>query len=244
MKATINRISHRLRRGVIPQVLHWWGITPLKTGGKIVLLSSLLSSFLVTGVKLLNVAEPAELFLFDQLVRSRPSQDLDPRMTIVGITEADIRQYGWPLTDDLLAEVIQTLQAQNPKVVGLDLYRSTLRPPGSTDLIEALAAPNLVAIMNVGSTQGQGEVPPPPTVEPERVGFNDFPTDSDGVIRRNLVFVRSPEGGYYSFALRVIMAYQGYASEALRAEENHLILGDRAIRVLSTRDGGYPRVDS
>ncbi|MGB7311580.1 MAG: EAL domain-containing protein [Nodosilinea sp.] len=244
MKATINRISHRLRRGVIPQVLHWWGITPLKTGGKIVLLSSLLSSFLVTGVKLLNVAEPAELFLFDQLVRSRPSQDLDPRMTIVGITEADIRQYGWPLTDDLLAEVIQTLQAQNPKVVGLDLYRSTLRPPGSTDLIEALAAPNLVAIMNVGSTQGQGEVPPPPTVEPERVGFNDFPTDSDGVIRRNLVFVRSPEGGYYSFALRVIMAYQGYASEALRAEENHLILGDRAIRVLSTRDGGYQSVDS
>ncbi|MBE9110950.1 EAL domain-containing protein [Nodosilinea sp. LEGE 07298] len=253
MKATINRIGHRLRRGVVPQVLHWWGGAPLNTGGKIVLLTSLLSSVLVTGVKLLNVLEPAELFLFDQVVRwsetgsegpSRPSQNLDPRMTIVGITEADIRQYGWPLTDDLLAEVIQTLQAQDPKVVGLDLYRSTLRPPGSTDLIESLTAPNLIAIMNVGSTQGQGEVPAPPTVEPERVGFNDFPTDSDGVIRRNLVFVRSSEGGYYSFALRVIMAYQGYASTDLRAEENHLFLGDRAIRVLSTRDGGYQNVDS
>ncbi|MGB3199540.1 MAG: EAL domain-containing protein [Nodosilinea sp.] len=217
---------------------------PLNTGGKIVLMASLLASAMVTGVKLLNVLEPAELFLFDQLVRSRPSQDLDPRMTIVGITEADIRQYGWPLTDDLLAEVIQNLQAQNPKVVGLDLYRSTPRPPGSADLLEALAAPNLVAIMNVGSTQGQGEVPPPPTVEPERIGFNDFPTDSDGVIRRNLVFVRGSEGGYYSFALRVIMAYQGYASTALRAGENHLFLGDRAIRVLSAQDGGYQNVDS
>ncbi|HZG40059.1 MAG TPA: EAL domain-containing protein [Nodosilinea sp.] len=217
------------------------------------LLASLLASTLVTGVKVLNVLEPAELFLFDQLVRwsetgpkgrSRPSQDLDPRMTIVGITEADIRQYGWPLTDEVLAEVIQKLQANTPRVVGLDLYRSTFRPPGSADLAAVLAAPNLIAIMNVGSTQGQGEVPPPPTVEPERVGFNDFPTDSDGVIRRNLIFVRSRDGGYYSFALRVIMAYQGYASEGLRAGENHLFLGDRAIRVLSARDGGYQNVDS
>jgi CHASE2 domain-containing sensor protein len=211
VKATLNRINHQLRRWVVPQVLHWWGATPLTTGGKIVLLASLLASALVTGAKVLTVLEPAELFFFDQLVRSRPSQDLDPRMTIVGITEADIRQYGWPLSDELLADVIQTLQVHNPRVIGLDLYRSTLRPPGSADLVKALAAPNLMAIMNVGSTQGQGEVPPPPTVEPERIGFNDFPTDSDGIIRRNLVFVRSPDGGYYSFALRVVMAYEGYS---------------------------------
>lgn len=244
MKATLNRINHRLRRRVVPQVLHWWGATPLTTGGKIVLLASLVASALVTGAKVLTVLEPAELFFFDQLVRLRPSQDLDPRMTIVGITEADIRQYGWPLNDEILADVIQTLQVHTPSVVGLDLYRSTLRPPGSADLVEALAAPNLIAIMNVGSTQGQGEVPPPPTVEPERIGFNDFPTDSDGIIRRNLVFVRSLDGGYYSFALRVVMAYEGYAAEALRAGANHLYLGDRAIPVLSARDGGYQNVDS
>ncbi|MBD2105769.1 EAL domain-containing protein [Nodosilinea sp. FACHB-13] len=244
MKATLNRINHRLRRRVVPQVLHWWGATPLTTGGKIVLLASLMASALVTSAKVLTVLEPAELFLFDHLVRTRPSQDLDPRMTIVGITEADIRQYGWPLSDELLADVIKTLQVHTPRVIGLDLYRSTLSPSGSADLIEALAAPNLMAIMNVGSTQGQGEVPPPPTIEPERVGFNDFPIDSDGIIRRNLVFVRSPDGGYYSFALRVVMAYKGYASEALTAEANHLYLGDRAILVLSARDGGYQNVDS
>nr|WP_242023849.1 EAL domain-containing protein [Nodosilinea sp. FACHB-13] len=203
-----------------------------------------MASALVTSAKVLTVLEPAELFLFDHLVRTRPSQDLDPRMTIVGITEADIRQYGWPLSDELLADVIKTLQVHTPRVIGLDLYRSTLSPSGSADLIEALAAPNLMAIMNVGSTQGQGEVPPPPTIEPERVGFNDFPIDSDGIIRRNLVFVRSPDGGYYSFALRVVMAYKGYASEALTAEANHLYLGDRAILVLSARDGGYQNVDS
>ncbi len=225
-------------------MLLWWGATPLNAGGKLVLLASVLAGSLVTGVKVLNVLEPAELFVFDRLVRSHPSQALDSRMTIVGITEADIRQYGWPLTDQLLAQVITKLQAHEPRVVGLDLYRSSLRPPGSKELIEALAAPNLVAIMNVGSTAGQGEVPPPSTVEADRVGFNDFPTDSDGIIRRSLMYVRSPDGGYYSLALRVVMAYTGLAPAALRAGENHLYLGDRAIPVLSGQEGGYQSVDS
>ncbi|HSM83509.1 MAG TPA: EAL domain-containing protein [Nodosilinea sp.] len=229
---------------MVPRALLWWEATPFSTGGKIVLLASVLASALVTGVKYFNVLEPAELFLFDHLVRSRPSQDLDPRMTIVGITEADIRQYGWPLTDKLLAQVIDNLQVHQPQVVGLDLYRSTARPPGEAELIAALEAQNLIVIKNVGSALGQGEVPPPPTVEADRVGFNDFPTDSDGVIRRNLMFVRSPDGGYYSFALRVIMAYNGYTAPALRAEANHLYLGDRAIPVLSGQDGGYQDVDS
>lgn len=228
----------------MPQILRWKGIPFLNTGSKIVLLASLAASALVTSVKVLNGLEPAELFVFDRLVRSSPSQELDPRITIVGITEADIRQYGWPLSDQLLAQVINQVQDHQPQVVGLDLYRSTLRPPGSQDLIEALAAPNLIAIMNVGSTQGQGEVPPPPTIDLDRVGFNDFPTDSDGIIRRNLVFVRSRNGGYFSFALRVIMAYGGYPTAALSAGENHLFLGDRIIPVLSAQDGGYQTVDS
>lgn len=244
MKAAINAISHRLRHRVVPRASLWWSAVPLQTGGKIVLLASVLASAMVTGVKLLNLLEPAELFLFDYLVRSRPSQPLDPRMLIVSITEADIRQYGWPLTDDILAQVMDRLQVYEPRVVGLDLYRSSFRPPGSTGLIESLAAPNLVAIMNVGSTVGQGEVPAPPTVEADRVGFNDFPTDSDGIIRRNLIFVRSPEGGYFSFALRVVMAYAGYPLEALKVDENNLYLGDRAIPVLSAQDGGYQAVDS
>ncbi|MBE9137403.1 EAL domain-containing protein [Nodosilinea sp. LEGE 07088] len=244
MKATIKAINHRLHRHVVPWVVRWWGITPLNTGSKIVLLASVLTSALVTGMKVATILEPAELFLFDRLVRSLPSEDLDPRMTIVGITEADIRQYGWPLSDQVLAQVINQIQNYQPRVVGLDLYRSTPRPPGSSELIEELANPNLVAIRNVGSTQGQSEVPPPPTVDRDRVGFNDFPTDSDGIIRRNLIFVRSQEGGYYSFALRVIMAYAGYSADALRAEENYLYLGDRAIPVLSAQDGGYQNVDS
>jgi diguanylate cyclase (GGDEF)-like protein len=244
VKAAFKTFRHRLQRRVVPQVRHWWGIAPLKTGTKIVLVASIVASALVSGIKVLTWLEPAELFWFDRLVRSLPAQDLDPRITIVGITEADIRQYGWPLSDALLAQVIDNLQAHQPQVVGLDLYRSTPREPGHAELIRALTAPNLIAIKNVGSTIGLGEVPAPPTVEPDRVGFNDFPTDADGVIRRNLLFVRSPDGGYYSFGLRVVMAYQGYPPHSLKADEHYLHLGDRSIEVLSSKHGGYQDVDS
>jgi diguanylate cyclase (GGDEF)-like protein len=216
----------------------------LSSGSKIMLLSSLAVAALLTGGKSLGILEPAELTLFDHLVRSRPDPPPDDRITIVGITEADVQQYGWPLDDATMAELLDAIQAHQPRVVGLDLYRSSFRPPGSEALQQALAAQNLIAIYNVGSAPGVGEVPAPPTVEPERVGFNDIPTDSDGVIRRNLMFVRGSQGGYYSFALRVALAYGSSPPSPLTYDDDHLFFGNATLRVLSGNEGGYHGVDS
>lgn len=216
------------------------------TGTKIVLLSSIAATLGVTGLKLLQVIEPAELYVFDRMVRSQPDQAINPRITIIGMSEGDIRQYGWPLSDGLLAKVLADVQAHQPRVVGLDLYRSTLRPPGSAALVEQLAAPNLIAIKNVGNDPFLGEVPPPPTVPSDRIGFNDLPTDSDGIIRRNLLYVGGQEEDYYSFGLRVVMADAQNSDNPrpLDADDNYLYLGDLPIRVLSGREGGYQSVDS
>jgi len=198
----------------------------------------------VTGLKFMRALEPAELFTFDQLVRSLPDQDLDPRLTIVGITEEDIQQYGWPLPDRDLAKMLDILQRHNPTVIGLDLYRSTSRPPGKAELEAELDADNLIAIMNVGSSRELGDVPPPPSVPRERIGFNDFPTDSDGIIRRNLLFVRGSEQGHYSFVLRVLMKHLNIAPENFRYDENALYLNDVVIPALNQGTGGYQAVDS
>lgn len=159
------------------------------------------------------------------------------------MSEGDIRQYGWPLSDGLLAKVLADVQAHQPRVVGLDLYRSTLRPPGSAALVEQLAAPNLIAIKNVGNDPFLGEVPPPPTVPSDRIGFNDLPTDSDGIIRRNLLYVGGQEEDYYSFGLRVVMADAQNSDNPrpLDADDNYLYLGDLPIRVLSGREGAINR---
>jgi diguanylate cyclase (GGDEF)-like protein len=210
-------------------------------------MSSLLALASVTGLKLLRALEPAELFVFDQLVRSLPDRDLDPRLTIVGITEEDIQQYGWPLSDQDLADLLRNLQYHSPSVIGLDLYRSTSRPPGQAELEAELDAENIVAIMNVGNSQLQGQggdVPPPPTVPQDRVGFNDFPTDSDGIIRRNLLFVRGADQGYFSFALRVVMKQLNLPPMDLTYDEQALYLDGRPIPALTDGIGGYQDIDS
>jgi len=239
VKVYLNKVFNVLRQ-MLPQA----GATSLSAGGRIILLSSLLAMGSVTGLKFMRALEPAELFTFDQLVRSLPDQDLDPRLTIVGITEEDIQQYGWPLPDRDLAKMLDILQRHNPTVIGLDLYRSTSRPPGKAELEAELDADNLIAIMNVGSSRELGDVPPPPSVPRERIGFNDFPTDSDGIIRRNLLFVRGSEQGHYSFVLRVLMKHLNIAPENFRYDENALYLNDVVIPALNQGTGGYQAVDS
>ncbi len=244
VKAPFIALKHRLRTVLSSGISLSSKGKALATGSKIILLSSLVTSLWVTAIKELGVFEPGELFVFDYLVRLQPDQDFNPRLTIIGITEGDLHQYGWPLSDQVLAELLATVQAHQPRVVGLDLYRNTARPPGTTALVEQLAAKNLIAIENVGYTPTGSEVPPPPSVERERVGFNDFPTDADGVIRRNLLFVRGQPYSYYSFGLRVVLADSLDSPLPLRAEEHHLYIGNIPIPVLTQSDGGYQAVDS
>lgn len=216
------------------------------SGGPIILASSLLVVGLVYGLKQMGLVEPTELFTFDRLTRQIPDQPLDDRMVIVGITEEDIQQYGWPLNDDVLAMLLQQLQKHQPRVIGLDLYRSNFKPPGQEELKAQLAAQNLIAIMNVGSDPEVGEVPPPPTVEPDRIGFNDFPTDLDGVIRRNLLFVRTSERDYYSFALRVVLMslqIDSRQSRAFEVDPTAIYLNGQPLSALYRADGGYHQVD-
>jgi diguanylate cyclase (GGDEF)-like protein len=243
VNTALGKISRFVER-IFPKGSNQSGLWALATGSKIVIISSLLMGGMATGLRYLGLLEPAELFAFDSLVRAHQDQDLDSRLTIIGITEEDIQQYGWPLEDHYLADLLAKIQAHQPNIIGLDLYRSSFRPPGEAALVDQLAADNLIAIMNVGSSPSQGDVPPPPTVAPERIGFNDFPTDSDGVIRRNLLFVGGAERSYYSLGLRVVMAYESYTEADLSRDDHYLYLGDIPLKALSSNDGGYQNVDA
>jgi len=217
---------------------HW-----LRAGTRLVVISSLLVTGALSALRATGVLQSAELYLFDAATRTLPDQPPHPDMTVVSITEEDVQQYGWPLSDRLLALTITKLQAHTPAVIGLDLYRSSPRPPGNQDLVQAMAADNLIAIMNVGGNMPQGDVPPPPTVPWDRVGFNDLPVDRDGAIRRTLVYVKSSPDGYYSFGLRVVMAFLG-PQGALTIDENQLRLGDAELERLPPFAGGYATVDN
>ena len=205
--------------------------------------SVVFSSLLVTGLglatKRLGWLEPLELNMFDQWVRLQPTLPDDDRLLIIGITEEDIRRYGWPIKDDLLAAALTRLQTANPTVIGLDLYRDLPVPPGEQALIEQLNEPNLIAITN-----NAFEIPPPPTVPAERVGFNDFTLDPDGILRRNLLQVGDGENPYFSFALQLSQQYLASTGGEFSYNSDALLWGDATLWRLQSTDGGYQTADT
>ncbi|TVQ58871.1 MAG: CHASE2 domain-containing protein, partial [Spirulina sp. DLM2.Bin59] len=206
--------------------------------------SSLLLMALYIWVERQGFTEPLELVIADYWVAHQPTAEPDPRFLIVTITEADIHRQGWPIGNDQLAEVLKRIQDYQPRVVGLDLYRNL---PGTADhpaLARQLQAANLIAIEEIVNN-----IPPPPHVPRDRVGFNDFTLDPDGVIRRLLLFVggADAEQSYYSFALRVSLAYLG---EAAQFDEDQFLDRDRLwingvpFPRLTPHVGGYQRADT
>ncbi|MEC4803838.1 MAG: EAL domain-containing protein [Jaaginema sp. PMC 1079.18] len=204
-----------------------------------IFLSSLLVTGLWQGLHYKGNFEFLELILFDRFVRQQAPLSPDSRLLLVTITEEDLHRHGWPITDDVLAATLQSLQKHQPRVIGLDLYRDLPNPPGQEALSQQLQADNLIAIEEV-----VGNIPPPPQVSRDRVGFNDLILDRDGVLRRSLLLVTAPEEDYYSFALRLSRQY-------LAPEGINFRLGDRALWFnnipllpLNPHAGGYQNADT
>ena len=68
--------------------------------------------------------EPYELSTLDLWFRLRSSEDKESRIVVVNISESDIRALNeWPISDDNLAELLEVVSEQQPRVIGLDIYR-------------------------------------------------------------------------------------------------------------------------
>ncbi|WP_448570968.1 CHASE2 domain-containing protein, partial [Trichothermofontia sp.] len=207
--------------------------------GRSVVLSSTLITALFGGGQGLVGLDALELAVFDRLVQWQPDTAPDDRLLLVTIDEADLHHYGWPLSDQLLAEALRQLQRYQPRVIGLDLYRDLPQPPGESALAVQLQADNVIGITDVGSG-----IAGPPGVPTARIGFNDLVLDIDGVVRRNLLLVTAPDQDYYSFALRVSLATVPQAGIKLHNDADTLILGDTALALLTPTAGGYHRADT
>jgi len=80
-------------------------------------------SLLVIGLRLIGALESLELAMLDQFFRWRSPEPADRRIVIIGIDEADIRQYQWPIDDALLTKLLDKIRQQKPRAIGLDLAR-------------------------------------------------------------------------------------------------------------------------
>jgi CHASE2 domain-containing sensor protein len=181
-------VGHGRGRSVMPKRPRW------QARWQVGVLTSVMITSLVMGVRFLGGLQAWELSLFDHLLRLRPGEGTDPRILVVEVTQADTSEYGYPLEDATLAQLIQTLEQFHPSAIGVDMHRHAPRGQGRAALMgEFQRQQNLVTVCWAGSAD-KNYAPPPEFSEAQlvnQVGFSDLAVDGQttqsGTIRDDVI---------------------------------------------------------
>lgn len=177
----------------------------------------------------------------------RPTATRDPRILIVEVNEADITGLGhWPASDTILAQVLERLKAQNPRAIGLDLYRDLPVEPGHSQLKAVFqSTPNLIGVEKFA---GDTVAPPPILDKLDRVAINDVLLDADGKVRRALISARrGQEKSRESLGAKLALMYlaaEQIRPQAIGKDAGILQLGQARFQRLRGNDGAYVKVDT
>ena len=171
---------------------------PKRGGWKVAVATGLACAAAVLCGRTLGALESLELKAYDYFLRSRPTEPIDDRLLIITNTATDIaaRPTGdnRSLSDETLSELLTRLDALNPQLIGLDVYRDGAAH--SSKLAQQMAeTDNLITICK--AADHTVEVPaisrPAEVTNLERVGASDFVTDAgDDVVRRHLLAFSPP----------------------------------------------------
>jgi PAS domain S-box-containing protein len=223
------------------QLWRWRGVlitVPSIAGGLLIL-------------RLAGALQLMELVALDQMFRLRPAEPADPRIVLVTIDESDIKQLGqWPMSDAVLARLISLLKQQQPRVIGLDIFRDLPVEPGYQALSDVFTStPNLIGIEKVIKT-AEGEViqAPPLLKQRDQVSASDLILDTDGRIRRSLLYLRTPDNrSIFTLGTHLAFTYlegEGIRRQPLNSEQTQFRLGRALFTPLQSNDGGYVDVDA
>jgi diguanylate cyclase (GGDEF)-like protein/PAS domain S-box-containing protein len=174
---------------------------------------------------------------------------MDTRIVVVGINETDLQNAGqWPISDAVLARLLQSLQAYQPRVIGLDIYRNLSVEPGYQDLLQLYRTmPNLIGIHQLRDKNGLGVPAPPILGVRNQIGFNNLVFDLDDKIRRGLLYWTIDGKPYQSFALKLASLYlqkEGIIPQAARQNPSYLQLGKAVFMPFQPNDGAYAWADN
>lgn len=195
-------------------------------------------------------SEDALLEARDLLTSPRNPPDR-PWVTVVRVSEEDLRRHGHPLPDAVLAEALERILTAAPRSVGVDLFRDLPSLPGRERLAAVAAShPGLVFVESLPRVADAGV--PPPSFEGQDVahGFGDVVVDDDGRVRRLLLFASLPDGRVAQslpwLLARGFLEPEGVEPAAAEAEGDSgrpLQLGAGRLERLRAGDGAYARLD-
>lgn len=217
----------------------------------------------VMGIRWLGLLQTWELKAFDHLMIKRPAEKADQRLLIIGADEEDIRsdRYGYPLSDEVLIQLLNKLKQYQPSVIGIDIFRDRGVPEnnfsGHQALINYLQQnQNIVTICAFGQDLSQS-IAPLSSISPQQVGFvnlfddHQLTSDGDDTVRRYLLS-RSPNQleklsrctTLYSFAW--LLAYQYFKRKdiSVKPVEQNWQFDSIIFKPLEKRSGGYQNLDA
>ncbi|MFB2937872.1 CHASE2 domain-containing protein [Aerosakkonemataceae cyanobacterium BLCC-F154] len=202
---------------------------------------------LVIFANYLGLFQLLEWATLDEFFRLRPRESVDSRIVIVTVDESDLTYTNqWPISDAILAKLIEKIKAQQPKVIGLDIYRNLPVPPGNTELVKLFeSTPNLIGVEKV---VGNTVAPPPVLSKLGQVGIADLVLDSDGKVRRGLLSIRTDKGKTrLSLGTKLALNYlesQGMKLQMVDAKKKILGLGKGRFLPFTGNDGAYVGANS
>ncbi|WP_016950775.1 CHASE2 domain-containing protein [Anabaena sp. PCC 7108] len=208
-------------------------------------------TFIVIALRLSGLLQSLELTALDQFFLLRPQEPVDNRIVIVEINEADInKQKRWPISDAVLASLLNKIKQQQPRAIGLDIYRNLVVNPGNQDLVKVFeSTPNLIGVQKVFQSIDSSLVEPPPILKQrQQVGGNDVPVDGDGKVRRGMLYLFADDDNFLeSFSLKLALTYlalDGITEKAATTNPNYLQLGKGIFPRFQANDGGYVGVNA
>lgn len=213
--------------------------------------ASVFTAIALSGIRSMGILELLELTMYDRCIQARlitHAPNRDSRLFGIIVTEEDIANLGhWPMSDNLLATLLSRVLEHDPAVVGLDLYRNFAVPPGTERLEKVLDhASNVVGVMKFGDDKLPGVPAQEILLEKGQAGFNDFPVDHGGVVRRGLLFLDDGHQSFSSFPLLLALHYLSRHKIYPRPDPEdptHIRLGDITISPFNGTDGGYATAD-
>ncbi len=251
-----------------PSVVHLYIKPKLSTA----ILSSVIITILLMGLRWLGIMQPWELKAFDFLMRRMPVEKADKRILIIGADEEDIssNKYGYPIPDKTLSQLLEKIQTYQPAAIGVDIFRDQPvltgdnQKDGQQNLLNQWKEnKNLIAIC-AGSNL-KNSVAPPPNIAKNQVGYVDLFDDKsqtqnqDDTIRRYLLS-RSPNpitnasrcNTSYSFAWQLLYRYFKSKSKykdkskaiPVTTQDKNWKFGDTVITRLQPQSGGYQNLDA
>ncbi|AOY79343.1 CHASE2 domain-containing protein [Moorena producens JHB] len=214
-----------------------------------VLLVSLIVTIAVITMRSLGLLQESELHAFDHLIGLRPPEKRDERVLVIAVDEPDIqyqKKMGWSpkgsLSDTALAQLLRKLNPYQPRVIGLDIYHDFEFEPDLATQVKQ--NPRFIGVCKMKSIVDQTvDIPSPPGMPSQQIGFSDFPSDPDHIIRRQLLAMPPSDNCDTSYSLSLQVALNYLAQKGIppmkRNSAGDVEIGDVVFRKFPHNAGGY-----